>query len=267
MKNKKYHDLKREKYWNKDYASYWMGRVNEANDSINKSSNVIKGDSLTTSDQTYINAINLLKITKKDILLEIGCGFGRSLSFLSNCAKHVTAVDISKEMINIARESNDEKNISYHVSPSEDLPFKDQVYDIVICFASFDAMYQKEALIEMNRILKLGGKVLITGKNDNYKNDDVEAYNAEVGARKKNHPNYFTDVLKLTKNIKNFGFKINIQKFYQYRGDFSSNKVKNIIPKFFYEFLLIIQKTSETQVRINDEISSAFSRTFLRKKD
>ena len=74
-------------------------------------------------------------------------------------------------------------------------------------------MYQTEALIEINRICKKGARVLITGKNDNYCDNDKLAMEAEIGARKKGHPNYFTDVRKLLKNINKFGFRIDIQKF------------------------------------------------------
>ena len=45
----------------------------------------------------------------------------------------------------------------------------------------------------MIRVTELGGRILITGKNDKYYADDEQAYIAEEAARKKGHPNYFTD--------------------------------------------------------------------------
>jgi ubiquinone/menaquinone biosynthesis C-methylase UbiE len=263
--NKKSRDAKREQYWNEDYVRYWMERVGEANNENVSVSKIVKGDSMTTTDQICINAITLLKITKTDEVIELACGFGRSLPMLCQAAKHVTAVDISNEMINIAQDSTNEKNICFYVYPSEDLPFPDQVYDVVVCFAAFDAMYQAQALIEMNRICKAGARVLITGKNDNYDDDDDAAFNAEIGAREKNHPNYFTDVLKLTQNIKQFGFTIDVQQYYLRRGDFGSAKYQRKMPDKFYEYLFILRKINKTNVSQNKKISNPSSKTYIRR--
>jgi ubiquinone/menaquinone biosynthesis C-methylase UbiE len=263
--NKNTSDSKREKYWNEDYVRYWMERVGEANNENVSVSKIIKGDSITSTDQSCINAITLLKINKTDQVIEIACGFGRSLPMLCQAAKHVTAIDISNEMIKIAQDCTNDKNICFYVYPSEDLPFPDQVYDVVVCFAAFDAMYQTEALIEMNRICKEGARVLITGKNNNYYDDDDNAFNAEIGARKKNHPNYFTDVLKLTQDIKQFGFAIDVQQYYSRRGDFGSEIHERKMPDKFYEYLFVLRKTSKTDVSENNKISNATSKTYIRR--
>ena len=67
---------------------------------------------------------------------------------------------------------------------------------------------------------KKESRVLSTGKNDNYFENDNHAREEEIGARKKGHPNYVTDVRKLLNNINKFGFRIDIQKFYLKQGDF-----------------------------------------------
>jgi len=257
-------DKKREKYWNEDYMLYWKERVSEANNLHSKPSTMIKGDANTTTDKTYINAIELLNITKTDIVVEIGCGFGRSLPILCKLSYHVTALDISTAMVEVASKTVKEKNISFCVSSSENTPLDDNKYDIAVCFASFDAMCQTKALIEINRICKKGAKVLLTGKNNNYYDDDNLALEAEINARKKGHPNYFTDVKKMLKNIENFGFSVVVHRFYSRRGDFSSFNSKSKMPDKFYEYLLVLQKVSDSTISSNFLISDSFSDTFKR---
>ncbi len=256
---------KRSEYWNEDYVKYWKERVKEANDKKLTGSQLIAGDSKTSSDDVYNNAISLLNISKADNILELGCGFGRSLPILCDLAKHVTAVDISSEMIKVARDQVKNKNIDFYVSPSECLPFNDQKYDVIVCFAAFDAMYQKDALEEINRIARQGARILITGKNDNYDDDDDDAILAEVGARSKGHPNYFTDVKKLVQNIEEFGFEIEIERYFQKRGDFGSVRAKNTIPVRFYEYLFILKKVGGCKFSGDIIIANDISKTYIRK--
>lgn len=59
---------------------------------------------------------------------------------------------------------------------------------------------------------------MLTGKNINYCDDDIEAYVAEVNARKKKHPNSFTDILKLEELLKIRGFSLKGHWHSVYRG-------------------------------------------------
>tara|TARA_B100000787_G_scaffold162901_1_gene144063 strand:- start:744 stop:1556 length:813 start_codon:yes stop_codon:yes gene_type:complete len=257
----------RAKYWNESYVKYWKERVKEANDNSIKDSKIVDGDKITTSDEIYDNAISFLKINKNDNVLELGCGFGRSLPLLSSLAKKVTAVDISVEMINAAKSSVIKDNIVFYVSPSENLPSEDNTYDVVVCFAAFDAMYQQDALAEINRISKIDARILITGKNDNYDDDDCDAMEAELGAKSKGHPNYFTDVKVLLKNIGSFGFELINSKYFLRRGDLGSNLFEDKIPDSFYEYLFVLKKKKSCYVSDDLSISNDVSKTYLRSID
>ena len=254
----------RHKYWNENYVAYWKARVEEANCNQENGSVLVVGDTNTSNDHTNLNAISLLNITKEDQVLELGCGFGRSLSTLCQASLQVTAVDISEQMINAAQDLCQEKNVSFHVSPSEKLPFAAESFDVIVCFAAFDAMYQTQALIEMNRVAKSGARILITGKNDNYYDDDQAAIAAEIGARSKHHPNYFTDIDKFLRHSSQFGFNIIEQKYYARRGDFSTEKFHDVMPNLFYEYLLILQKKDDCIVSKDFVISEKISKTFVR---
>lgn len=256
----------REQYWNEDYVRYWKARVAEANEGESGKSELVSGDARTGPDKLYLAAIALLEIGADDNVLELACGFGRSLPTLSGIARHVTAVDISAEMIKYAREACDARNVSFEVSPSEELPFPDESFDAVVCFAAFDAMYQAETLAEINRVCRTGARVLITGKNDNYHDDDGAALEAEAGARAKNHPNYFTDVNKLLANAGKFGFRSKIERYYARRGDFAKETPSASRPEKFYEFLLVLTKTGPSTVGEDFPISSAISKTYARRQ-
>ena len=258
--------MDRKEYWNKNYVKYWRKRVKEAN-SDNKTSNLVEGDSLTSPDQQYIKAIEFLSPKKNRSILEMGCGFGRSLPYLYNISKQITAIDISKEMILEAKRKYYNLNgIKYFISEAEKTPITSSSFSYIICFAVFDALYQNSALLEMNRLLEKGGKVLISGKNDNYLDDDDLAYKAEINARKKKHPNFFTDVsLLLSGAIKKFGFEIKKIKYFKRRGDSVKDKHITELPKFFYDYIMIIDKVKNVE-NINIEISNKYSKTFKRRK-
>jgi ubiquinone/menaquinone biosynthesis C-methylase UbiE len=261
--NKKIHDPERKNYWNEEYVIYWKKRVDEANDKREGRSAIVKDDVKSSSDSLYANAISLLNIDKNDKVMELGCGFGRSLPLLCELAGKVAAVDISKEMIRYAQEFCRNKNVGFYVSPGEDLPFPDESFDAIVCFASFDAMYQAETLMEINRIGKVGARVLITGKNDNYHRDDNEALVAEKAAREKKHPNYFTNTEKLIGNLDYFGFMLDTQRYFLRRGDFMKgiSAGETVKPDRFYEYLFVLKKTKAISgVRNPVSISSSVSR-------
>ena len=127
-----------------------------------------------------------------------------------------------------------------------------------------ETVYQKEALIEFNRICNYGGEVLITGKNDFFQDDDISALDAEIGARAKGHPNFFTNVQELLKNINIFGFEVIYHEFYLRRGDFAVNKKQANICKNFYEYTLKLKKIDDIKVPkdLVPTISNKYSKSY-----
>ncbi len=258
----------RKNYWNKDYFEYWKNRVEEANNKNSNKSSIINNDAKASSDANYIEAIELLDIHPNDHLLEMGCGFGRSIPYLYSKTINLFAADISAAMIQAAQEllKAEFSNVKYEITEAEKTPYENEFLNTIICFASFDAMYQEKALIEFNRILKHSGKILITGKNDNYNDADTLALNAEVNARKKGHPNHFTDVKLLLNNLGLYGFEVESQRFFKNRGDIALNKFTGIMPDHFYEFLIILKKIHYPNHSKLFSFSKDYSKTFKRKQ-
>ena len=137
-------DDDRKNYWNAQYYQYFKERVSEANkDSGN--SQIVKGDQPMPNDLTYVEAIEQLQIKKHYTVLELGCGFGRSIPYISTLCRKVYAADISESMIQGAKElCKDLNNIEFIVSEAESINIESGNVDSISCFGVFDALYQKK---------------------------------------------------------------------------------------------------------------------------
>lgn len=244
----------RKNYWNKAYVDYWKGKVQQSNESLDITDP-------TSTDKTYLRMIDMLDINKRDTVLDVGCGYGRSLPYLASSSKKVIGIDISYQMIEEAKKiTHSYNNIILQIAESESMDLDDNLVDKVICFAAFDAMHQNKALVEFNRICKIGGKLLVTGKNNYFMNDDKEAKLAEFGARQKNHPNFFTDVSLLIESLHMFGFELEFEEYYLRRGDFSTDKIEKNMPEQFYEYMLLLKKINKpVNTALLPEISKSYS--------
>ena len=86
---------------------------------------------------------------KELAMLEIGCGVGRMTVHLAEIFGHVDAIDISDEMIAIARRHlGAAANVSLHVTSGRDLaPFGDRSFDFCFSFIVFQHIPDRSAVI------------------------------------------------------------------------------------------------------------------------
>ena len=247
----------RKAYWNDQYLAYWKSRVDEAGTG---KSQVIEGDSNTEDDSVYETVFDKFGFNDGNIL-DVGCAWGRMFPLYLARGLEVNGVDISEAMISSAIETwSSKENIGRIVeSSAETLPFDDCYFDNLTCLAVLDATYQNKAITEFLRITKPGAKIFVTGKNNHYHQDDTEAYKAEVGARSKNHPNFFTDTNLLLQLLKNQGHVILGIYFFPRRGDFAKLHCEPN-PDRFYEFFLVLRRgdSYESLPSISDEYSLTY---------
>jgi len=250
--------MNRTDYWNENYLKYWEQKVMESN---GDEQSINKDDCKTPGDETVCKWFDLLNVTEKKSLLDFGCGFCRFYDYFKNKKAQYYGIDISKAMIEKSKVLYPELSEQLFVSEGESLPFADNTFDFIACFGVFDACYQDKALAELLRVLKSGGKALITGKNNNYYIDDEIAMLAEVNARKKGHYNYFTDVSLMLEQLKTNNISIEHQAYFLRRGDFQTEKYIDKKPENFYEYAFILTKNSDAQIALKP-FSDAFSETF-----
>lgn len=145
------------------------------------------------------------------------------------------------------------------------IPWKDNMFDKAICYGVFDACDQEKTLAELMRVLKQGGQLYITGKNYNYCDDDNEAYVAEVNARKKGHPNSFTNLKEMISQLQNQGAIIRQKFLFERRGDAVNDRVADIcLEDKFYEWQIIVEKAADNMF-VFEKFSDLYSDTFRNK--
>ena len=96
-------------------------------------------------------------------VLEVAIGTGRNLNFYLD-ASSLTGVDLSPEMLAIARERAEKRGlpVDLRVGDAEALPVEDAAYDSVVCALSLCSIPDPAAAIaEMKRALVPGGRLLL----------------------------------------------------------------------------------------------------------
>ena len=98
-----------------------------------------------------------------DEILDIGCGTGALLKqvYEEDHRRHLYGIDLSKAMLQKAKERLKDK-AKLMQGDSQQLPFKDNSFDLVYCNDSFHHYpYPDKVIQEVYRVLKFGGVFLI----------------------------------------------------------------------------------------------------------
>ncbi len=235
-------------FFDKKYVEYWKERVRNAQDGTK------------IPDEKILDFfISKLQIKEKDRVLDLGCGFGRLFPFLSKNTKNVWGIEVNEESLEEARKYPYE---NFKKGTAEKTDFESDYFDKIVSWEVYDVVEQEEALAEENRIMKKDGLFLVTGKNNNYLEDDKAAFIAERNAKLKNFPNHFTDVQKLIDQCATFGFEVVSAFGFERRGDFGELKYFDIVKskrkQKFYQFMLFLKKIGEPEKKL-PEICYEFS--------
>ncbi|MDD2822976.1 MAG: class I SAM-dependent methyltransferase [Candidatus Daviesbacteria bacterium] len=256
-------------YWENNYVSYWKDRVSSASENKLVKKDILPPD-IKIFRKYYKKALTYLR-NDSSRMLDVGIGFGRSVPLYQDYFKNnIWGSDISQGMIEECKKSYPHIANQVVAASAEKQPFKNNFVDLIVCWATFDATYQEKVLWEFQRLLDINGVVLVTGKNNNYCLNDKKALAAEIGARNKNHPNYFTDIKILRENIEDFGFVIKELICFKRRGDFAKDNYSKKDSQKFYEYVLILQKIKDTEeknlkFKIADEFSQSFKNKYVQK--
>ena len=98
-----------------------------------------------------------------DLVADIGCGTGLSTRPWAAHAKRVIGIDPSEEMLAISRSKNLAENVTFQIGFGSNTGFQDNSVDIVTAMHSIHWMEPKSTLIEIQRVLKGNGLLIVYG--------------------------------------------------------------------------------------------------------
>jgi ubiquinone/menaquinone biosynthesis C-methylase UbiE len=110
----------------------------------------------------YESVLNKLDELSFNSLLDVGCGTGNLLKLISSKYDiELAGVDLTPKMLNIAKIKLEDK-ADLKIADSEELPFDDNKFDMVICTDSFHHYpHPEKVLAEIKRVLQDNGMLLI----------------------------------------------------------------------------------------------------------
>lgn len=103
-------------------------------------------------------------------VLDMGCGYGWHCKYAAdNGAVSVLGTDISRRMLETARQKNSDSRITYQLSAMEDLRFPEQNFDCVISSLAFHYVKDFPALVaRIGRWLKPGGDFVFSVEHPSF---------------------------------------------------------------------------------------------------
>jgi len=98
-------------------------------------------------------------------VLELGCGTGYFTRELARSEAEIVAVDLSPELLEIAKTHSSTPNVHYEIQNACALKCADAVFDSVVGSSVLHHLDLKKALPEIYRVLKQHGSIYLTEPN------------------------------------------------------------------------------------------------------
>jgi 2-polyprenyl-6-hydroxyphenyl methylase/3-demethylubiquinone-9 3-methyltransferase len=128
----------------------------------------------------------LEKIRPGDLVIELGCGYGRILSKLAGKAGWVIGIDTSVRTLEFAKEVlNSVPNCSLLRIDAVKLGFHDRAFDSVVCIQNGISAFhvdQRALISESVRITRAGGIVLFSSYSDKFWKHRLEWFELQSAA-------------------------------------------------------------------------------------
>src|SRR5213596_2637187 len=98
-------------------------------------------------------------------VLELGCGTGYFTRELARSRADIVAIDVSPELLEIARANCSGRNVRYEIQNASALSYPDGVFDSVVGSSVLHHLEIEEALREIYRVLQAGSAIYFTEPN------------------------------------------------------------------------------------------------------
>ena len=126
----------------------------------------------------------LEKIKPGDLVLELGCGYGRVLARLAEKTERVIGVDTSLDSLVMARGSGDiQNNVMVLAMDAATLGFRDGRFDLVACVQNGISAFKvdRELLVrEALRVTRPGGRVLFSSYAEAFWSDRLDWFRIQA---------------------------------------------------------------------------------------
>src|SRR5881398_1372701 len=98
-------------------------------------------------------------------VLELGCGTGYFTRELARSRADIVAIDVSPELLEIAKTNTSAPNVRYEIQNAYELSYPDAVFDSVVGSSVLHHLEIEAAIREIYRVLKVGGTIYFTEPN------------------------------------------------------------------------------------------------------
>jgi len=117
----------------------------------------------------------LAKIKTSDLVLELGCGYGRVLRKILKKAKTVVGIDNSDASLRLGQEEMGQASSCYFLEmDAVHLGFKQGQFNVVVCIQNGLSAFrvdQRRLIAEAMRVTRSGGTVLFSSYSERFWND------------------------------------------------------------------------------------------------
>lgn len=140
-----------------------------------------KWDSMCHHDDNKIRRIiDLSNVKENSKILDIGTGTGILISYLlEKSPKEIVAVDISENMIEVAKRKYEDQNVKFVVS--DIMEFDEENFDYIFIYSAYPHFGDKEKLFNhLAKLLNKSGKVIIAHSQSRAEINHVHSKAEEV---------------------------------------------------------------------------------------
>lgn len=137
----------------------------DINNNLWESDHYYKKAKESSSDFDYPGMKILKKYSRKSSsILDLGCGDGTRLDYLSNSTNKCVGIDISGKAITLAQKQY--PKCEFKVANLEKIPFKNNFFDLVYSAFVLEHLQNPQKVIkEAIRVLKIGGIIILMAPN------------------------------------------------------------------------------------------------------
>jgi 2-polyprenyl-6-hydroxyphenyl methylase/3-demethylubiquinone-9 3-methyltransferase len=134
------------------------------------------------------------KLSNNDVVLDLGCGYGRVAIELAKKAKKVIGIDISQDNIELAKSLHQQiAHLEFYKMNAVELNFPADMFDVTICIQNGISAFKEDPyllLSEALRVTKKGGVLLFSTYSSKIWQDRLHWFQIQADAKLLGEINY-----------------------------------------------------------------------------